>query len=91
MLFEIPSRGYILIGQRRGGRVVEGAALEMLCTGNGTVGSNPTLSAIFCAQKMANEAALVRRLGLRLVIRSAVWHAKGSACRAKAEALAKEE
>src|SRR5690606_6727517 len=28
---------------RRGVRVVEGAALEMLCTGNRTVGSNPTL------------------------------------------------
>ena len=25
----------------------EGAALEMLCRGNSTVGSNPTLSAIF--------------------------------------------
>ena len=32
----------------RDGRVVEGAALEMLCRGNPTVGSNPTLSAIFC-------------------------------------------
>ena len=31
----------------RDGRVVEGAALEMLCRGNSTVGSNPTLSAIF--------------------------------------------
>jgi hypothetical protein len=30
----------------RGARVVELAALEMLCTGNRTVGSNPTLSAI---------------------------------------------
>ncbi len=30
---------------RRGARVVELAALEMLCTGNRTVGSNPTLSA----------------------------------------------
>ena len=27
--------------------MVEGAALEMLCRGNSTVGSNPTLSAIF--------------------------------------------
>ena len=32
---------------RRGGRVAEGAALEMPCTGNCTVGSNPTPSAIF--------------------------------------------
>ena len=31
---------------RRGGREVECAALEMQCTGNSTVGSNPTLSAI---------------------------------------------
>jgi hypothetical protein len=30
---------------RRGGRVVECAALEMRFTGNGNVGSNPTLSA----------------------------------------------
>ena len=30
----------------RGGRVAEGAALEMPCTGNCTVGSNPTPSAI---------------------------------------------
>ena len=29
----------------RGGRVVEGAALEMLCTRKGTEGSNPSLSA----------------------------------------------
>jgi hypothetical protein len=34
---------------RRGDRVAECAALEMLCTGNGTEGSNPSLSAIsFC-------------------------------------------
>ena len=32
---------------RRGAGVVELAALEMLCTGNRTVGSNPTLSARF--------------------------------------------
>ena len=30
---------------RTGGRVVEGAGLENRCAGNGTVGSNPTLSA----------------------------------------------
>ena len=30
----------------RGGRVAEGAALEMPCRGNSTVGSNPTPSAI---------------------------------------------
>ena len=33
--------------ERRDGRVVEDATLEMLCRGNSTVGSNPTLSAIF--------------------------------------------
>ncbi len=32
----------------RGGRVAEGAALEMPCRGNSTVGSNPTPSAIIC-------------------------------------------
>ena len=31
---------------RRGGRAAEGAALEMPCTGNCAVGSNPTPSAI---------------------------------------------
>src|SRR4030095_9814287 len=31
----------------RGGRVAEGAALEMPCRGNSTVGSNPTPSAIY--------------------------------------------
>jgi hypothetical protein len=34
---------------RRGAGVAELAALEMLCTGNCTVGSNPTLSAIWIA------------------------------------------
>jgi hypothetical protein len=29
--------------------VAEGAALEMPCTGNCTVGSNPTPSAIYCS------------------------------------------
>ena len=38
---------YILSYLRRDGRVVEGAALEMLYRGNSIVGSNPTLSAIF--------------------------------------------
>src|SRR4029077_7741939 len=33
---------------RRGGRGAEGAALEMPCTGNRTVGSNPTPSANLC-------------------------------------------
>ena len=30
--------------------MAEGAALEMPCRGNSTVGSNPTPSAIFCCQ-----------------------------------------
>ena len=30
--------------------MAEGAALEMPCRGNSTVGSNPTPSAIFCLQ-----------------------------------------
>ena len=33
-------------GQRRGGRVVEGARLESVFTGNRIGGSNPALSAI---------------------------------------------
>ncbi len=31
--------------ERRGDRVAEGARLEIVCRGNSTVGSNPTLSA----------------------------------------------
>ena len=34
----------------RGGRVVEGARLESVCTLTGTVGSNPTLSAKYLAK-----------------------------------------
>ena len=34
----------------RGGRVAEGAALEMPCRGNSTVGSNPTPSAIILSE-----------------------------------------
>src|SRR6266540_3771118 len=42
---------------RRGGRVAEGAALEMPCTGNCTVGSNPTPSAIkFCTSRRLRRA-----------------------------------
>ena len=36
--------------------MVEGAALEMLYRGNSIVGSNPTLSAIFFAKKMAERS-----------------------------------
>ena len=36
----------------RGGRVAEGAALEMPCRGNSTVGSNPTPSAIILSEMM---------------------------------------
>ena len=39
-----PIREYAVL-VRRGGRVAEGAALEMPCRGNSTVGSNPTPSA----------------------------------------------
>jgi hypothetical protein len=35
------------MGSRRGARVVEWDGLENRCTGNRTVGSNPTLSANF--------------------------------------------
>ena len=36
-----------LITNRRGGRVVEGARLESVFTGNRNEGSNPSLSAIY--------------------------------------------
>ena len=42
-LFIVPRSYFIVSG--RGAGVVDLAALEMLCTGNRTVGSNPTLSA----------------------------------------------
>ena len=35
----------------RGGRAVEGARLESVCTLTGTVGSNPTLSAKLLSKK----------------------------------------
>ena len=44
---------------RRGARVAELAALEMLCTGNRTVGSNPTLS----ATRISNFELRVSELG----------------------------
>src|ERR1043165_3305375 len=41
----IPHPSSLIPFLRRGAGVAELAALEMLCTGNRTVGSNPTLSA----------------------------------------------
>ena len=49
---------------RRGGRVAEGAALEMPCTGNCTVGSNPTPSAIFLVRE-SQTCRLARRGQMR--------------------------
>ena len=46
---------YILSCLRRDGRVVEGAALEMLYRGNSIVGSNPTLSAIFILKRESSR------------------------------------
>ncbi len=44
-MLELPS--FIVIpAMRRGARVAESACLESTCAGNGTVGSNPTLSAM---------------------------------------------
>ena len=37
---------------RTGARVVEWARLESVCTGNGTEGSNPSLSAIFLSLRV---------------------------------------
>ena len=45
------------ISIRRGGRVVEGARLESVYTGNRIVGSNPTLSAIISNDQ--NESKLL--------------------------------
>lgn len=41
---------------RRGGRVVDRAALEMRSTGNRTGGSNPSLSAIICSRARRRSA-----------------------------------
>ena len=38
----------------RDDRVADRAALEMLCTRNGTEGSNPSLSTSFCKQAMTH-------------------------------------
>ena len=46
-----PSAKLLIPLERRDGRVVEGARLESVCTGNRTVGSNPTLSAILRRQE----------------------------------------
>ena len=45
---------------RRGGRVVEGARLESVYTGNRIVGSNPTLSAI-------NLSFLIVKYGVSII------------------------
>jgi hypothetical protein len=45
--------------------VAEGAALEMPCTGNCTVGSNPTPSAIFWVVKSPRSCRLARRGQMR--------------------------
>jgi hypothetical protein len=41
----------------RGGRVVEGAALEMLFRGNVNEGSNPSLSVLSCALSATTDRA----------------------------------
>ena len=43
----------------RGAGVVELAALEMLCAGNRTVGSNPTLSAIVSEARALARAVFI--------------------------------
>ena len=52
----------------RGVRVVEGAALEMLCTGNRTEGSNPSLSATTGPETIrpSNSNRAVAQLGSAL-------------------------
>ena len=60
---------YILSYLRRDGRVVEGAALEMLYRGNSIVGSNPTLSAIFFA-----PSRFFKSESLCVAISKTRWH-----------------
>jgi hypothetical protein len=59
----------------RGAGVAELAALEMLCTGNCTVGSNPTLSATrrgqrseFRGQEQRSEVRRQRSVNAKLVL-----------------------
>ena len=53
---------------RRGDRVAEGARLEIVCRGNSTVGSNPTLSAISLPRPERSRIAEVHtRRGARVV------------------------
>ncbi len=55
---------------RRGGRVVEGARLERVCTGNRTEGSNPSLSASFKRKALLNvNGALFSTFAVKPVLR----------------------
>src|SRR5271169_2957830 len=51
---------------RRGVRAVERARLESECRGNSTVGSNPTLSAIFFATQSLTSRNDLQRLNVPL-------------------------
>ena len=77
----------------RGGRAAEGTRLEIACTGNGTEGSNPSLSAsglrplarrrdgdaLGCGRRGASPAGLIGLARLRrLRLVSPVWLGSGS-------------
>jgi hypothetical protein len=62
--------------------VAELAALEMLCTGNCTVGSNPTLSAICRSQKSAVRGQQIGESGLTSDLRLLTSVLSGSGRRA---------
>src|SRR5690606_11009358 len=53
-----------------GVRVAEGAGLENRCTGNGTVGSNPTLSVSQRAGAPSRRVARLKREGPRVARRA---------------------
>src|SRR5687768_17072739 len=67
---------------RRGAGVAELAALEMLCTGNRTVGSNPTLSA---SHILLESTPMKKRFLLAMLIVATAAGALGFTARGKAQ------
>ncbi len=50
---------------RRGARAADSACLESTCAGNGTVGSNPTLSAMNSPSTLAQQGAAKHEMAPR--------------------------
>ncbi len=50
---------------RRGARAADSACLESTCAGNGTVGSNPTLSAMNSHNNLTQQGAAKHEMALR--------------------------